>query len=211
MSSIRNGICRQAFEADVPTVAQIHLDAFAGFFLTELGYKFLCVMYRAFLLNPTSVFVVHESRSGEVTGFAVGSLSSEKKDRWLALRYLPQFLVAAMPAILRRPRLIIGRLAARFFETGMSFRIPCDAAVLRSIGVLTSERGGGAASALLDAFEQIALQRGANHAYLTTDQDNNDRAQKFYKRQGYDLVECFQQDGRRWMWLMKKSLRETYS
>jgi GNAT superfamily N-acetyltransferase len=207
VSSESNDPCRQAMISDVPSVARIHLDAFEGFFLSELGYRFLCVMYRAFLVNPAGVFIVHESRDGQVTGFAVGALSSGHKDRWLALRFMPQFLWAALPAIFRRPRTIITRLASRFFGTGSSFNVPNDAAVLRSIGVLASARGGGAAGGLLGAFEQMALRQGATHVYLTTDQDNNERAQKFYKRHGYCVAECFQQDGQRPMWLMSKLLR----
>ena len=207
MSSESNDRCRQALISDVPSVARIHLEAFEGFFLSELGYGFLCVMYRAFLVNPAGVFVVHESKDGRVTGFAVGALSSGQKDRWLALRFMPHFLWAALPAIFRRPRTIVTRLASRFFETGSSFDVPKDAAVLRSIGVLTSERGGGAAGGLLGAFEQMALRQGAASVYLTTDQDNNERAQNFYKRHGYGVAEFFQQDGQRPMWLMSKLLK----
>jgi GNAT superfamily N-acetyltransferase len=207
VSSERNDRCRLALISDVPSVARIHLDAFEGFFLSELGYGFVCVMYRAFLVNPAGVFVVHESKDGQVTGFAVGALSNGHKDRWLALRFMPQFLWAALPAIFRRPRTIVTRLAARFFETGASFDVPNDVALLRSIGVLTSERGSGAAVGLLGAFEQMALRQGATHVYLTTDQDNNERAQKFYKRHGYSVSECFQQDSQRPMWLMSKLLR----
>jgi GNAT superfamily N-acetyltransferase len=206
VSSGSNDRCRQALITDVPSVARIHLEAFEGFFLSELGYSFLCVMYRAFLVNHAGVFVVHESKDGQVTGFAVGALSSGQKDRWLALRFMPQFLWAALPEIFRRPRTIVTRLGARFFETGASFVVPNNAALLRSIGVLTSERGGGAAGGLLGAFEQMALREGATHVYLTTDQDNNERAQKFYKRHGYSVAECFQQDGQRPMLLMSKLL-----
>jgi GNAT superfamily N-acetyltransferase len=207
VSSESNERCRQALISDVPSVARIHLEAFKGFFLAELGYRFLCVMYRAFLVNPAGIFVVHESKDGQITGFAVGALSNGQKDRWLALRFMPHFLWAALPAIFLCPRKIVTRLSSRFFETGSSFDVPNDASVLRSIGVLTSERGGGAASGLLGAFEQMALRQGAAHVYLTTDQDNNERAQNFYKRQGYSFVECFQQDGQRPMWLMSKLLK----
>lgn len=207
MSSESNDRCREALISDVPRVARIHLEAFEGFFLSELGYRFLCVMYRAFLVNPSGVFVVHLSKDGQVTGFAVGALSKGQKDRWLALRFMPQFLWAALPAIFRRPQMIVTRLAARFFETGSSFNVPKDAAVLRSIGVLPSERGSGAAGGLLGAFEQMALRQGAAHVYLTTDQDSNERAQNFYKRHGYRVAERFQQDGQRPMWLMSKLLR----
>lgn len=207
MSPERNYRCRQALISDVPSVARIHLEAFEGFFLSQLGYGFLCVMYRVFLVNTAGVFVVQESNNGQVTGFAVGALSTGQKDRWLALRYMPHFLWASLPAIFRHPRTIVTRLIARFFETGSSFNVPNDAAVLRSIGVLTSERGSGAAGDLLGAFEQMALRQGAAHVYLTTDQDNNERAQKFYKRHGYGVAEFFQQDGQRPMWVMSKHLK----
>lgn len=199
--------CRQALISDVPCVARIHLEAFEGFFLSELGYRFLCVMYRAFLVNPAGIFVVKESKAGLITGFAVGAMRSGQKDRWLALRFMPHFLWAALPASFRCPRKIATRLLSRFFETGTSFDLPNDAAVLRSIGVLTSERGGGAASGLLRVFEQMAVRKGAAHVYLTTDQEHNERAQNFYKRHGYVFAECFYQDRQRPMWLMSKLLR----
>lgn len=207
MSLESNGRCRQALLSDIPSVARIHLDAFEGFFLSELGYDFVFLMYRAFLLNSAGIFVVHESKDGQVTGFAVGALSSGPKDRWLALRFMPHFLWAALPAIVQRPYGIMKRLSSRFFETGSSFDVPQDAALLRSIGVLTSERGSGASGALLGAFEQMAVRLGARHVYLLTDHDNNERAQNFYKRHGYVVAERFHQDGQRPMWLMRKPLR----
>jgi ribosomal protein S18 acetylase RimI-like enzyme len=85
--------------------------------------------------------------------------------------------------------------------------MPTDAAMLRSIGVLISERGSGAAFALLEAFERIAYERGSKQVYLTTDGNDNERAQNFYKRHGYLLVKSFQQDKKRLMWLMSKTLR----
>jgi GNAT superfamily N-acetyltransferase len=163
-------------------------------------------MYRAFLVNPAGIFVVYESKDGQILGFAVGGLSSSQKDRWLALRFMPHFVWAVLPAVFRSPRKIVTRLFSRFFETVSFFDVPNDVAVLRSIGVLTSERGGGASSGLLVAFEQIALRKRATYVYLTTDQEHNERAQNFYKRHGYGVAECFHQDGQRAMWLMSKLL-----
>ena len=206
-----DGRCRQASGSDIATVARIHINAFPDFFLTQLGYKFLCVMYRAFLSNPFGIFIVHQSESGKLTGFAVGVFKSGEKDRWIALRFLPQFFFAVLPAIVRHPKRIVLRLASRFFDANPPFDVPHDAAVLRSIAVLPVEQGGGAAAALIDAFEQISVKHGANYVYLTTDQDNNERAQNFYKRHGYSVVKPFRQNNQRWMWLMSKSLREVCS
>ena len=54
----------------------------------------------------------------------------------------------------------------------------------------------------------LALNKGAGHVFLTTDEMNNERAQRFYGRGGYRLVTRFQQDGERGMWLMSKNLKE---
>lgn len=198
--------CRHAVEGDVDDVARIHLAAFNGFFLSQLGYRFLCVMYRAFLTSPNSLFVVFETGSGQLAGFAVGALQGQK-DRWLAVRFLPQFLWAVVPAVLRHPAPVVKRLWARFIDAGESLPVPPGAAVLRSIGVLPSLRGAGAAAALLKAFEALALGKGAGQVFLTTDEVDNERAQRFYERGGYGLVVRFQQDRERGMWLMSKNLK----
>jgi len=198
--------CRHAVEGDIDAVARVHLAAFGGFFLSGLGYGFLCVMYRAFLKSPSSLFVVFETASGQLSGFAVGALQGQK-DRWLAVRFLPQFLLAVVPAVLQHPVPVVTRLWARFFDAGESLQVPPSAAVLRSIGVLPSLRGTGDAAFLLQAFEALALTKGAGHVFLTTDEVNNERAQRFYERSGYGLVARFKQDGERGMWLMLKNLK----
>ncbi len=198
--------CRNALESDIDAVARIHLAAFDGFFLSQLGYKFLCVMYRAFLKSPSSLFLVFETASGQLAGFAVGALQGQK-DRWLAVRFLPQFLWAVVPAVLRHPIPVVTRLWARVFDVGESLQVPPGAAVLRSIGVQPSLMGAGAAAALLQAFEALARSKGAGQVFLTTDAVDNERAQRFYERGGYGLVARFQQDRERGMWLMSKNLK----
>ena len=199
--------CRLAEMSDVPKVAHIHVAAFSNFFLTQLGFKFLCVMYRAFLCSEKCIFVVAESANGQLAGFAVGVLMGQK-DRALAVRFFPQFLVAVVPAVMRHPVTVVKRLCMRFFDECDSPQLPPDAIVLRSIGVLPTMLGLGAAADLLQTFEAFALSKGTRHVYLTTDELNNERAQRFYTSGGYSLVSRFQQGRKRWMWLMSKNLKE---
>ena len=159
MSSESNDHCRRALISDMPSVARIHLEAFPHFFLSQLGYRFLCVMYRAFLLNPAGIFIVIESSDGLVQGFAVGALNGTKPDRWLALRYWPEFVVAVLPVLIRRPQWVLKRLVMRFFDSGPHSAFPQDAAVLRSIAFLNAVRGGVSATDLLVAFEHTARRQ----------------------------------------------------
>jgi GNAT superfamily N-acetyltransferase len=197
--------CRLATVNDVPEVARIHVAAFTGFFLTKIGFKFLCVMYRAFLCNANCIFVVAHSADGKLVGFAVGGLRGQK-DRWLAVRFLPQFIGAVFPAVLRHPFKVAKRLWARFFDESESPLVPVDAAILRSIGVLPSIRGTGVAASLLQAFEALALSKRAGHVFLTTDEINNERALRFYQKNNYTLDTRFKQDGERRMCLMSKKI-----
>lgn len=201
--------CRTATLSDIAKVVSVHLNAFPGFFLTELGAGFLRVMYKSFLTDKKGIFVVHESDQGEVDGFAVGALTSTTSDRWLALRFLPEFLIAAVPAILAHPRTVTVRLLQRFFETDQMPAMLDGSAVLRSIGVVGAARGSGAAGALLRVFEEAALSRGACRLCLTTNEDDNERAQRFYSKHGYEVTARFQQSGSRRMLLMSKPLRCT--
>jgi ribosomal protein S18 acetylase RimI-like enzyme len=202
------GSCRCAVESDIPSVARIHLAAFNGFFLSQLGFRFLCVMYQAFLKSPLYIFVVHETASGELDGFAVGTFKGQN-DRWLALRFLPQFIVAIFPAVLRNPLPVVKRLLVRFFSAGELLLLPSNATVLRSIGVLPTTRGSGAAASLMQAFEALAIIKGSKLVFLTTDEMNNERAQRFYERCGYQRVVLFEQYDVRRMWVMSKNLNSS--
>jgi ribosomal protein S18 acetylase RimI-like enzyme len=164
-------------------------------------------MYRSFLVNRNSLFIVYEAVDSTIVGFAVGSVTLGRRDRWLAVRFLPQFFFAVLPALVESPLRISTRLFRRFFEMGGSPNVPREAAILRSIGVNESSRGSGIADALLKQFETAAFGRGAESVHLTTDEVNNHRAQRFYERRGYGVVERFRQDGTRWMWHMSKDLR----
>lgn len=197
---------RSAEEKDLRQIVDVHVAAFPGFFLTSLGRPFLMVMYRAFLSSPRSVFVVDET-VGDVQGFAVGSLKTGGGDRGLAIRFLPSFLMALIPAVIRSPIKVPARILGQLFTGRGQPDMPDNSAVLRSIGVRPEKRGGGIANELLRDFEKHARDKGAELVALTTDKASNERAIGFYKRNGYEIQAEFKQDGSRTMLLMKKDIR----
>lgn len=197
--------CLPARLQDVPSVVDVHLEAFHGFFLTSLGPVFLSTMYKAFLSNAGGVFVVARENQ-DVHGFAVGVLKSAGKDRSLALRYIPQFLIAVIPGLVRNPIKVSRRILSQFLAVGEQITIPDDAAVLRSIGILPDARGTGLAGDLLREFEKRAFIKGARSVALTTDALDNGRAINFYQKNGYEVAQEFMQDKNRLMLLMLKKL-----
>ncbi len=199
-------ICRLANAEDLPLVADIHIKAFPGFFLTTLGASFLRVMYKAFLLDARGIFVVGELVS-EVNGFAVGSLKSNTKDRHLAMRLLPQFVWELIPSVLQNPSRVLKRVLSQFFAEGGAPSVPHGSAVLRSIGVSPEMRGHGVASQLIKAFELRAIEMGAVSVALTTDVLDNERAIQFYRKHGYEITHEFKQDKYRSMFFMLKDLK----
>jgi ribosomal protein S18 acetylase RimI-like enzyme len=197
---------RSAEEKDLRQIVDVHMAAFPGFFLTTLGRPFLMVMYRAFLSSPRSVFVVDEAVDG-VHGFAVGALKTGGSDRGLAIRFLPSFLLALIPAVVRNPIKVSKKILGQLFTGRGQPDMPDNSAVLRSIGVRPEKRGGGLANELLREFEEHAREKGAELVALTTDKTSNERAIGFYKRNGYEIDAEFRQDGSRTMLLMKKDIR----
>ena len=198
-------MCRSAEEKDLNQVADVHIAAFPGFFLTMLGHSFLRVMYRAFLMSPGCVFVVDDS-DGRVLGFAVGVRKSAGKDRKLAIRFLPQFAFAVLPGVLRNPIKVIRRIIGQLFSEGGQPEMPDGCVVLRSIGVRPEMKGAGVANRLLTDFERLAREQGAQVVALTTDAENNERAISFYRKYGYQVQQDFKQDDSRRMLLLTKSL-----
>lgn len=200
--------CRPACVEDVKQVTKVHLAAFPGFFLTTLGPAFLRTMYKAFLLNKGGVFVV-DDRDGHIQGFAVGVLKSAGKDRNLAVRFLPQLILSLIPAVVRNPVKVVKRITSQLFTTSERANIPKNAVILRSIGIQPSMQGGGAAGRLLQEFELRANEKGATSVALTTDALDNERAIRFYSKNGYKISQEFRQDGQRPMYLMTKELNKS--
>jgi GNAT superfamily N-acetyltransferase len=190
---------------DLNAIVDVHMAAFPGFFLTELGAAFVRQMYLGFLADPAAVFLAARHR-GAVAGFAVGFIGGGHGHRRVALRRAPALALAVLPALARRPVFLASRLVAKLLCTDGTPATPLDAIMLRSIAVQPRFQGGVAARSLLAAFEALAHERGATRCVLTTDADNNGRVNRFYVREGYRLSSIFMQHGKRRMYLYEKVL-----
>lgn len=171
---------------DIKEVVNVHIRAFPGFFLTFLGPKFLKVFYNSFTYNTTGIgFVAENSVTGKVLGVIVGPLVPDGyfkrllKKRWWA------FCLASFTAILKRPA-VVKRLFRALFYSGQAPQ-GSKRALLSSIAVDPEAQGQGVGRSLVERWvEEVRLQ-GGKGCYLTTDAENNEKINTFYRKLGWKI------------------------
>jgi ribosomal protein S18 acetylase RimI-like enzyme len=185
-------------------LATLHASAFPGFFLTSLGQTFLRRLYAGFITHPQGICLVAEEE-GTMIGFVAGTMSPSNFFRELLRRQALRFAIAAIPGLLRSPLFATRKcLGALFYRGETPGGIP-DAALLSSIAVAQATQSKGAGQALVQAFVEEVRMRGGTAIYLTTDESENERANRFYAKCGFTLLDTFKRPGKRVMnrWIMK--------
>lgn len=191
---------RRAEPVDLPNVARVHVAAFQGFFLAELGERFLAAYYRTVLDYSAGIFLVAE-REGRVIGFVAGFLRPAEFYRMMS-ECKWRFVVPALLGIARRPGLLV-RIVRRSKRvlSGKASDAPraATACELSSVAVDPSTGGKGVGRKLVHKFLENAAAIGAHEVFLTTDAERNDAVNSFYLKQGFQCVRTFVQDGDRRM------------
>lgn len=173
----------------IKSIVKIHEASFPGFFLSFLGPKFLSIFYTAISISPEGISFVYLNDLGHPVGFVAGTsnprgfYSRLLRQKWLS------FSLAAIPAIMRRPS-IISRVARGVLHPSDNPKGD-NIAGIYSIGVLPHLQGTGAGKKLVSAFLERAKKRGCNRVFLTTDQDDNEAVNAFYRKCGFNIERQF--------------------
>jgi ribosomal protein S18 acetylase RimI-like enzyme len=182
---------------DLPGIVAAHRRAFTGFFLTRLGPKFLRVYYNLVLAYEAGIVLVSEHR-GEIQGFACGFMDPGGFYR-LMWKHRSAFIWPALCALVRQPS-----LSAKILNGVKRVRTTASEAKARScelssIAVLPEASAQGLGRTLIRAFIAQSWSMNADSIYLTTDAENNGRANILYRESGFQLVKGFLQTKGRWM------------
>jgi GNAT superfamily N-acetyltransferase len=173
----------------VDFVVSLHLNAFPNFFLSCLGPRFLREFYVSFLMDPVAMaFVGHDERD-EVVGAIVGPLDPRGFFSRLLRRRWWAFCRASLATALSRPS-TVPRLVRALTYRGDLPEGPVRA-LLSSVAVSPSAQGRGVGKALVLRWLEEARRRGASGCYLTTDADNNDAVNRFYRSMGWKLESAY--------------------
>ena len=191
--------------ADADELAHLHLEAFPGFFLSSLGVPFLRQFYAGFASDASAVSFVARDASGAAVGAVVGTVEPAGYFARLLRSRLLGFGWASLRAMVRRPR-AAARLVRAVAYRG-SEAAPTEGSLLSSICVAPTRRGTGTGRLLLREWEREVASRGVGLAFLTTDADNNDVVNSFYRSEGWRLDYTFRTREGRHMNRYTKSLR----
>ncbi len=173
---------------DVPAIVDIHLLSFPGFFLSSLGPVFLRHLYRGIVRDEAGfVFVV--TLEDRIRGFVAGTTSPAGFYKRLLHRAWPQFVMASIPPLLRKPR-IIPKLLRSLKKPREEERTEASA-LLMSLAVDPQFQRTGTGRILLAHFCERCRAAAVNHVRLTTDGNHNDGVNTFYARQGFQLLKTF--------------------
>lgn len=166
-------------------VVRIHLRSFSGFFLTILGPDFLRLLYSEILQFPGHVAYVALA-DGLVAGFVAGVTEQTGFYGKLIRTQWFRFAWAAKGALLRKPS-ISGRLL-RALTYRQQSKSASAQGLLMSIGVLPEYAGCGMGKLLVEEFLAAIRVGGAAAVCLTTDKENNENVNAFYRSMGFTVA-----------------------
>jgi ribosomal protein S18 acetylase RimI-like enzyme len=174
---------KEVLKEDVDQVVDVHKNSFKGFFLTELGDRFLSVYYDSVRKDGRGILIGFYDE-GQLYGFCAATTLSKGFNKHLVKKNIFRFSLIGIRLLFTRiPSLI--RLFKNFSKTDSGIKDEGDYAELLSIGVSAKKQGLGIGKKLLIQLESEMKLRGCSNLSLTTDYINNEKAIEFYKGLGY--------------------------
>jgi ribosomal protein S18 acetylase RimI-like enzyme len=193
VDSAKSVTIKQAQIPNISGMAFCHTFAFPGRFMTEMGNRWLCALYRFFIKHPGGICYVAMDSAGKVAGFAVGGEPDIRE----------QFIRTAM---LRYPHIIFWKFLTRHIvrtvlldellkkmhlkrkeislENIDSHETLPKCGNLLSICVLPDYKGTGIASRLIETFQKACAAAGYRCLTLSVLSENS-RAMAFYKKHNW--------------------------
>ncbi len=173
----------------IKQIVDIHLATFEGFFLTFMGRGFLKQMYTAYTKHTKSDIFVAE-KDERVVGFLAYSEDMSGLYKYMIKHRLIQFAWYSLGAFVRKPKVFM-RLIRAFLKPSESQRNE-SYVELASIGVHPDAKASGIGSSLIEALKNAVDFEAFEYITLETDALDNEAANKFYTKNGFQIVREFE-------------------
>lgn len=180
-------------------VSAFHVATLPHGLFPRLGRRFVARWHRAHMASPHGVGYV-AFRDGLPVGFALGSTDRAANVDWLLAHRRSTLVLAALPALLRRPRIALDFVRTRAGAYTRRLLRPGDrsasasrgvgagaVAVLEAVAVTPEARGQGIGSRLVSLVLTDAARTGADRVELVT-KDGESGAAGFYVRGAWEQV-----------------------
>ncbi len=174
---------------DLRFVVKVHNNSFKGFFLTELGDRFLKFYYDCVRKDVKGILLGFYDE-GQLSGFCAATTLSKGFNSHLVKQNLFRFSLIGLGLLLARTKALI-RLVKNFSKTDPDKSDNGGYAELLSIGVCNKNQGQGIGKKLLIQLEKELRLKGCTALSLTTDYNNNGKAIQFYQGMGYEIYYDF--------------------
>ena len=172
----------------IKSIAMLHRKAFPAFFLSQLGIPFLQTLYTGYLEDKESGIIVAED--GErLVGFIAYSKDYSRFYKELIKNHLLKFAICSVGAAVCHPSFIKRILGA--FQKSESVVKAERYVELASICVDPSLESKGLGSTLIDYLKRIVDFDTYAYINLETDADHNERVNRFYIKNGFQLSRQF--------------------
>ena len=177
----------------VRQAASLHLRALGySSFITLFGEEFLFELYRG-LLERGLAFLIAAEEDGKLQGFILGSADGSRLNDAILARPI-RFGLLMLPAMLRSPGILFKALEIAFYGKKAD---PALRAELVVIAVEDSTRSKGVGAALVQALERKFAADGVAK-YKVTCHEDMQRANAFYRKNGFTLKGAFPLAGFIW-------------
>lgn len=176
---------RKASVYDIEQIVVIHCDAFADFFLTELGPTFLSFYYSCFIRSNEGMVLCAEE-NGKVIGFSATAKRCRGFNLSMIKNNINHFMWISIVLLFSNPKALF-RLVRNLTKTNGHVIDTEDYAELYSIAVKKGEQGKGIGRKLLLETENRLKVNNIRQISLTTDCFNNEATIAFYKSMKYDI------------------------
>jgi ribosomal protein S18 acetylase RimI-like enzyme len=181
----------KAQEVHIPGMAQCHIKSFPGRFMTEMGYHWLCALYRFFIRHNRSICRAAVDNDGKVFGLAVGG-DPHIRDEFLSMALFRYPHIIFWKFLSKRivRRVLLQELAKKLKRkratphSGETKDSRIRSGNLLSICVLPDYEGTGVAGKLIESFQLACKTEGYKQLSLSV-LNNNSRAVAFYKKHGW--------------------------
>jgi ribosomal protein S18 acetylase RimI-like enzyme len=188
---------------DSKLMAKLHVLAFPNFFLTTLGEKFLRTFYEKTLKSKNG-FGTGVFEENKLISFALGTDQIIGFYKSLIKKNGFSLLFAAFPKLVSNPRNVL-RILKNLSGNSENFQ-PDVGGWLLSICTDPRYQGVGVSQQCISAFEKLAKEKPLGQIWLTTDYQQNERANLFYRKMDYQLASTFTNANNRKMNLYSKNL-----